>query len=745
MSFIIKRMSRDKGKGKEVLSTRSPARSARQPSRNHARAETPPPPSRDALSAISGAMEGAGVRTGALRRPPPTLAEPQHFGDLGHASLRAVAAATSPGDEEGPHSRLSRTLGEALRDSAALPHLLLDLEARGALHLARFWLDAEAFRQESWARVRTRSLDAVKLSSLAARTSPLPARGSPLLAATATDRSPAGRNFPAGESPATSAPSPSAPAGPGDVRVAPPRELCGCGSAPSCPFCGGGGGTAGPDRPRRRGRSLLDGDGGGGGVGVRSGDACGRDGAEEGRRPARAVPDGLTLPSATAEGCDSISDKLMKSIERDAVELFTRFVSQDAEVALPISDAMRNLIIAKICGEDGDVDPNCFLPAQELVFHELETQFFPLFLESSHFCRYQMEVLTSGSVCLGDILTSEGTLFYFSEFMEKEDAAALLQFWLVAHDFQAQLAGKAGQYDGQEAQNDAMILYDKYFSLQATCPLGFGDSVRPEVESNICREGGPLPDCFSTALRQAYTTMEAVYLPGFLCSDIYYKYLSELLYSVRSEEAQGPSAHVPGRGGAPPPSEAVGNERGNQANSNKKNLVKILKNFDEDITIDAKSLEPESLYYRHYAGKMSFGRINNLGQFVKESEPNPDGKKPKGSLSQVMKRWVQGTTDEAQEDMAWRVARMIVGEIVRQSATLRPPAPPPVPSGAAEAPGRDPATSGGMAEPGATIVQRAEPPARCRPSPESSGARPSHGLRAAAVAAATPGPRAANK
>lgn len=50
----------------------------------------------------------------------------------------------------------------------------------------------------------------------------------------------------------------------------------------------------------------------------------------------------------------------------------------------------------------------------------------------------------------------------------------------------------------------------RYFSLQATHPLGFDDVVRLEIESNICREGGPLPNCFTTPLRQAWTTMEKV-------------------------------------------------------------------------------------------------------------------------------------------------------------------------------------------------------------------------------------------
>uniref|UniRef100_A0A4W6ETW5 A-kinase anchoring protein 10 n=1 Tax=Lates calcarifer TaxID=8187 RepID=A0A4W6ETW5_LATCA len=307
-----------------------------------------------------------------------------------------------------------------------------------------------------------------------------------------------------------------------------------------------------------------------------------------------------------------LSDKLMKSIEKDAVTIFTKYISPDAVRPIPITEQIRNDIVAKICGEDGMVDPNCFVIAQSVVFTILEQQHFSGFLRSHHFCKYQIEVLTSGSVFLADILFCESALFYFSEYMEKEEAMNVLQFWLAADNFQNQLAAKKGQYDGQEAQNDAMILYDKYFSLQATNPLGFGDSVRMEIESNICREGGPLPDCFTTPLRQAWTTME--------------------------------------KQGA------------------KKAVIKILKNFDEAITVDVASLDPESLYQRPYAGKMTFGKVNELGQFIREAEPEPDVKKSKGSMfSQAMKKWVQGNSDEAQEEMAWQIAKMIVNDVVHQS------------------------------------------------------------------------------
>ncbi|KAF3813619.1 hypothetical protein GH733_018772, partial [Mirounga leonina] len=360
--------------------------------------------------------------------------------------------------------------------------------------------------------------------------------------------------------------------------------------------------------------------------------------------------------------------KSIKGIEQDAVNTFTKYISPDAAKPIPITEAMRNDIIAKICGEDGQVDPNCFVLAQSIVFSAMEQEHFSEFLRSHHFCKYQIEVLTSGTVYLADILFCESALFYFSEYMEKEDAVNILQFWLAADNFQSQLAAKKGQYDGQEAQNDAMILYDKYFSLQATHPLGFDDVVRLEIESNICREGGPLPNCFTTPLRQAWTTMEKVFLPGFLSSNLYYKYLNDLIHSVRGDEFLGGTVSLTAHGSVGPPDDSHpgGSDSSAAQSSMKKASVKILKNFDEAIIVDAASLDPESL-------KMTFGRVSDLGQFIRESEPEPDVKKSKGFMfSQAMKKWVQGNTDEAQEELAWKIAKMIVSDVMQQAQYDQP-------------------------------------------------------------------------
>ena len=49
----------------------------------------------------------------------------------------------------------------------------------------------------------------------------------------------------------------------------------------------------------------------------------------------------------------------------------------------------------------------------------------------------------------------------FVQYMEQEGVMPLLQCWLDLDSFQQLLASRQGCYDGLEAQNDAMVIYDK--------------------------------------------------------------------------------------------------------------------------------------------------------------------------------------------------------------------------------------------------------------------------------------------
>ena len=46
--------------------------------------------------------------------------------------------------------------------------------------------------------------------------------------------------------------------------------------------------------------------------------------------------------------------------------------------------------------------------------------------------------------------------------------------------------------------------------MQASAPLGVDDITRIEIENKICREGGPLPDCFSCPMEHVLCLLEEV-------------------------------------------------------------------------------------------------------------------------------------------------------------------------------------------------------------------------------------------
>jgi A-kinase anchor protein 10 len=84
-----------------------------------------------------------------------------------------------------------------------------------------------------------------------------------------------------------------------------------------------------------------------------------------------------------------------------------------------------------------------------------------------------------------DILENEVLLFHFMEFLENSEGrnfSSLLEFWISANNFRQQ--GSTIQDDHQQndnlefLRNDAIAIYDKFISLQASSPLGFSSSIR---------------------------------------------------------------------------------------------------------------------------------------------------------------------------------------------------------------------------------------------------------------------------
>ncbi|XP_076166386.1 A-kinase anchoring protein pkaap isoform X2 [Ptiloglossa arizonensis] len=357
----------------------------------------------------------------------------------------------------------------------------------------------------------------------------------------------------------------------------------------------------------------------------------------------------------------------MTTTKQDALRIYKKYITKGA---LGINQIPENLKIemekAFTCE---DIEPmlQCLSAVQIIVYKILENEHINDFLRSEFNCKHQIDVLTSGNVQLTDILYNETAFFYFMEFLELENKRELLDFWMSAINYKQNLLEKKEATDPEEAQTDALIIYDKYFSLQATMPLGFSDKIRFQVEQNICHEDGegPRPDCFDKPCKIVYNFLNKHYLLTFLSSQLYYKYLSELINTIQSSSCSSLHPRIK-RAGSDCSSEvssvSINMQSTIQAGSEGHRSVNNSASISGVMNIDTRQLyDPDSLWKRNKYS-LSVGYIDDLGRFVTEIEPDPQ-RKPESRLTRVVRRLVNMEQDKAKEELAWKIAEMIVREI----------------------------------------------------------------------------------
>ncbi|XP_042908633.1 A-kinase anchor protein 10, mitochondrial [Parasteatoda tepidariorum] len=355
--------------------------------------------------------------------------------------------------------------------------------------------------------------------------------------------------------------------------------------------------------------------------------------------------------------------KLETSVEQDAISIFSKFIDLDAPSPIDVSNDLREAIKNNILSTE--IDTECFVPAQRFVVKKMAKEFYPIFLRSSFHCKHQIDVLTSGNVYLADVLYNDSALFFFMEFMEQEGVRHLVDFLLMADNFQKHLRSQKEGYDGMQAQTDAMVIYDKYFSLQATIPLGFSDAIRFEVEMNICGEEGPNPDCFLKPVKILTQYLEKTYLLQFLNSQLYFKYISECIIIIQNDGTDNlPRQKYTGSDSGSEQSLPISSVNTLLAMDSKQlGTTKVIKNIDDqDMRIDTQQFRPDTLWQRPLAGKLQMAHVDHLGRVTTEFEPEPDRKK-ESKISKAVKKLVNWEEDKNQEDMAWKVAEMIVKDI----------------------------------------------------------------------------------
>ncbi|KAM3723459.1 Regulator of G-protein signaling rgs-5 [Dirofilaria immitis] len=223
---------------------------------------------------------------------------------------------------------------------------------------------------------------------------------------------------------------------------------------------------------------------------------------------------------------------LITMIRNDAVRIYSKYIMEDASCSIDITDHLRKIVLGRISVRNGSFDPCCFSEAQNFVLDIMENRYFKEFENSVYYAKHRIDIISSGALTMQDIMLCQPLLCAFIEYMENEDGGKLVEFIISAESFAEQLP--LTQSD-EQAVEDAMIIYNRYFSMQATEPLKFDAKTRIQIESDICLGSGrPASNCFETARLMALRILEQNYLKRFSASPAFVKYLQKLIAQVEN-------------------------------------------------------------------------------------------------------------------------------------------------------------------------------------------------------------------
>jgi A-kinase anchor protein 10 len=386
-------------------------------------------------------------------------------------------------------------------------------------------------------------------------------------------------------------------------------------------------------------------------------------------------------------------------IMADAIKIYKKYLIANSPYHIhDIPVCVLSTISLSLCGDsDTTILPlNIFQEAQTYILELLEKEYLNAFLDSTMYCKFTIDVLTSDNLTISDILYCESALFYFMEFLEQDHQNHYLEFWLSATNFrrQIEMASDEAPIDRQQVQNDALVLYEKYFSLQATTTtLNMSNAVRSRVEENICQETGPTAGCFDLPIGVIEYYLERKYLKEFLKSQLFCKYLTEMFNRIqehKTDAAATPSA-VEATTKKSRHRKTFSDCTADKAKPAKnsfmscQNTLLAMESTNRAAHLRTRGLpgadnlqinfqmmtNPDLLWKRHSTGgngQLSFGRVNALGRY--ERDFDMELVEEKGTLAsggdllkKAVKKLVHLPENEVQEEMAWQVAEMIIKDI----------------------------------------------------------------------------------
>ncbi|XP_065664291.1 A-kinase anchor protein 10, mitochondrial isoform X4 [Hydra vulgaris] len=329
----------------------------------------------------------------------------------------------------------------------------------------------------------------------------------------------------------------------------------------------------------------------------------------------------------------------------DAVSIYNKYISLNADNYIYLPQQCRQNIEAAVCEYNSYLEPSCFVNAQEFIFEQLLSSY-DEFVLTTNMIAYQLRFLQERKLHLKDVLYNDSILFYFTEYLDQHGGRSTLEFYFSAEHFEDDVNEKLLNftYNKNEVINDAIFLYERYFSMKCKQQLIKDDKLRIVLENNICREEGPQSNCFCIPMAYAWTALSDVYLPMFLQSANYKKYFDHLTNSLQNNDLKSFSSL----------SSLSTDESLTTSSDSKNNLA-------------CENVMDFGLKPCHH-GRLALGHINEFGLFSSAMEPSfYEEKTSVSKFGQVVRNLIRGEAKEETEQLALEKAKMIILEIQKQT------------------------------------------------------------------------------
>ncbi|XGW18334.1 hypothetical protein V3C99_002736 [Haemonchus contortus] len=340
-------------------------------------------------------------------------------------------------------------------------------------------------------------------------------------------------------------------------------------------------------------------------------------------------------------GCSQSAENSLALL--DARNIFSKYIDTDSVCSISLPKKISERVYARL--SERPISSDLFDEAKGFVHSLLELRYFKDFENSVYYKKYQLQVF-SRWCSIDDILYVPALLNRFLEFVEDRHDYDCLQFLIACAAFET-------NYDSlsdEESLEDAMSIYNKYFSMQALSPIEIGDTARRKMESEICSDDGrPLRSSFHIAKRNCSLRIHDRYLENFVKSPAYQEFLKELEAEIQYTV------------------ELPRSNRAVKCGSSSSDTQALLFNQHFDVpdfksTPPSRSSQPSPLLVRRNRS-LNLAEIDCMGQYrvLYDDSLAQDNTTP-SKIRQKLRKYLDKSTVR-EEEIAVEVARTIIADV----------------------------------------------------------------------------------